>query len=166
MPKPHAEPLPSNCARQECNKSLLTVMVPWFFHHDKTKDPIGPYCSKECGRLDNGMEAPARKAPVQAQASVPQQAAKSAPKPKPTGEKRTPGIKVAGLWRPGSSLAIVYERLQDQKWHPVEEVIAELPAKNPRWALDCVIQTGIDNGTWSAREENEHVKIKLTQKEA
>lgn len=50
--------------------------------------------------------------------------------------------KVGGHFRQGSAVAIVYQRLADNQWHHISEVVNGLPAKNQGYALQAIAREG------------------------
>jgi len=79
-----------------------------------------------------------------------------------SGPKRTrKGPKVGGRYMPGSAMAMVYERLADQKPHPLSQVLDGIPVSNPMDRLKWLQKHGVQTKDWTVEISGNTVQMTL-----
>lgn len=76
--------------------------------------------------------------------------------PRPQRDPNAPRVKrsfgggpmVGGMYRPGSSIAIMFQRLEDMKPHELNDVAAGLNIASPMERLKWIIRHGKETGKW------------------
>lgn len=81
--------------------------------------------------------------------------------PKPTRPMSTSGGMVGGLYRPNSSIATIFQRLEDQKPHTLAELGAGLSASSPLERIKWIVKHGKMYGKWTCTVTGQTVQLTI-----
>lgn len=81
--------------------------------------------------------------------------------PKKSFGGRGGGPKVGGRYIPGSAMATLYERLQDEQQKTLKDIFQGLTVGNPADRLKWLIRHGADSGKWSITVSGDKVQMRV-----
>lgn len=79
--------------------------------------------------------------------------------PKTPRAPRQSGPLVGDRYQPGSAMAILYQRLMDQKTHSLTDVLKNLPVNNAKERLKYLVKHGDRNGKWSIVQQGNTIRM-------
>lgn len=79
--------------------------------------------------------------------------------PGPRGPRT--GERIGGRYTPGSAMAVLFERLQDQKTHKLSEVLAGIPSGNPMDRFKWIVKHGQETGDWNVVANGQDVTMTI-----
>lgn len=113
-----------------------------------------------CGKVERSKVFKLCPEVVEAKVDTTVSAKTTSPRAGGTGPKRTrKGPKVGGRYMPGSAMAIVYERLADQKPHPLSQVLEGVPVSNPMDRLKWLQKHGDLTKDWTVEISGNTVQM-------